>query len=88
MIDSNNLLYNRPLVVCDPVRPCTAIPVHLTYVSLICVLGVVSNIILLYADYKEWKKSKTPDKVLVFNLAISNIIAVLVGLPFHAVLVS
>jgi hypothetical protein len=56
--------------------------------SLICRLGVVSNILLLYADYKELKKRKTPDKVLICNVAITNITALLTSLPSRAVRLS
>lgn len=64
---------------------CPGTAVHLIYISVIWAVGVIGNILLLYADYKEWKKRKTPDKVLILNLATSNVAALLVSLPLHAV---
>ncbi|XP_031571655.1 neuropeptide receptor 15-like, partial [Actinia tenebrosa] len=73
---------------CSPVQTCPGTVVHLAYISVIWVIGVLGNILLLYVDYKEWKKSKTPDKLLILNLAITNVAALLVSLPLHAVLVA
>lgn len=74
--------------LCSPVLTCPGTAGHLAYISVICVVGVIGNVLLLYANYKEWKKSKAPDKVLILNLALSNMAALLVSLPCHAVVVA
>lgn len=60
---------------------CPEPEVHLALLATLLLTGTVANILLLLFVKKEWKKSKTPDKILIVNLAVADILGLVVGVP-------
>ena len=62
---------------------CSRTDVHLTLSIAILVFGLLANTQLLIFAINQLKLRKTPDKVLILNLATVDIVALSVCLPMH-----
>jgi len=61
---------------------------HIICIAVIVFCGLLCNFLLLYGVCKSWKKKKSADKVCIFNYCISNIVAIMGGLPLRIVLIT
>ena len=62
---------------------CSETNIHLTLSVAILVFGLLANTQLLIFAINQLKLRKTPDKVLILNLATVNLVALAVCLPMH-----
>ena len=51
--------------------------------GLACFFGIIANLILLGFSFKNGRAGLTPDKLLIINFAVADLVALLFSLPLH-----
>lgn len=66
-----------------PDQQCPGLAVQNTVLGTSCFLGIIANSIILAFIFKNRRGGLTPDKILITNFALVDLIACLISLPLH-----
>ena len=62
---------------------CKGLVAQNAVLGLACFLGIIANLILLGFSLKNGRGGLSPDKLLITNFAVADLVALLFSLPLH-----